>query len=128
MTDFFQALSAIGDTLVNNRTRSFRERTLADLGEYLGGGDMDYQTLAAKLMAAGDVRSGLLALNLGARQDPRLKRVADGATSADAAAASASVLPFSGETNTALLTSPSFRRQFEATYGAGSYAGLSRPR
>ena len=69
MTDFFQGLSAIGDTLVNNRTRNFRERTLADLGRHFTGDNVDYKALAARLMAAGDIRSGILALKMGEARD-----------------------------------------------------------
>jgi len=65
MTDFFQGLSAIGDTLVNNRTRSFRERTLADLGQQLSRGEIDHMALAAKLFEAGDPRSAVLVLKMG---------------------------------------------------------------
>ena len=64
MTDFFQGLSAIGDTLVNNRTRSFRERTLADLGQQLSRGEIDHKALAAKLFEAGDPRSAALLLRM----------------------------------------------------------------
>ena len=69
MTDFFQGLSAIGDTLVNNRTRSNRARTLADLGQLFSGDNVDYRALAARLMAAGDIRSGILALKMGEARD-----------------------------------------------------------
>jgi hypothetical protein len=131
MADFFQALSTIGDTLVNNRTRSFRERTLADLGQHLGDDDVDYKALAAKLMAAGEVRGGLMALNLGLMRDGRLGRRGDAATDLDAAAAEASgakAPTVSSETTAALLTNPSLQRQFDATYGPGASARLFRLR
>jgi hypothetical protein len=74
MADFFQSLSAIGDTLVKNRDRNDRERTLADLGQRFGDGPMDYKALGARLIAAGDIRSGLLALRIGEMRDAGLGR------------------------------------------------------
>ena len=75
MTDFFQSLSAIGDTLVNNRTRSDRARTLADLGQQISrGGEVDYRVLAAKLFEAGDPRSAVLLLRAGAQRSAGLPR------------------------------------------------------
>jgi hypothetical protein len=66
MADFFQSLSAIGDTLVKNRERNNRERTLADIGDLVGrGGVPDRNLLAAKLFAAGDIRGALIALGYG---------------------------------------------------------------
>jgi hypothetical protein len=74
MADFFQSLSTIGDTLVKNRDRAERERTLADLGQYFGEGPMDYKTLGARLIAAGDIRNGLLALRMGDMREAGLER------------------------------------------------------
>jgi len=74
MTDFFQGLSAIGDTLVNNRTRNDRARTLADLGQQLSRGEVDYRVLAAKLFEAGDPRSAVLLLRAGAQRRAGLPR------------------------------------------------------
>jgi len=68
MADFFQSLSAIGDTLANNRARNSRERTLADLGQHFGRAT-DYKALGAKLIALGDFKNGLAALRLGEARD-----------------------------------------------------------
>jgi hypothetical protein len=80
MGDFFQSLSAIGDTLVNNRTRSERARTLADVGQSFSGGNVDYKALAAKLIAAGDIRNGLMALRFADMRDARLRPLLDAGT------------------------------------------------
>ena len=83
MTDFFQGLSAIGDTLVNNRTRTDRARTLADLGQQISRGEIDHKALAAKLFEAGDPRSAVLVLKLGEMRGAGFPRWRDGGANPD---------------------------------------------
>jgi hypothetical protein len=67
----FSPIGNLGKIYDEARTKSVRERTLAELGQHFANGDIDYRGLGAKLFALGEPRAAMSALQMGEVRDAR---------------------------------------------------------
>jgi hypothetical protein len=67
----FSPIGNLAKTYNEARTKSVRERTLAELGQHFANGNIDYRGLAAKLFAIGEGRPALTALQSAELRDAR---------------------------------------------------------
>jgi hypothetical protein len=65
----FSPIGNLAKTYNEARTKSVRERTLAELGQHFANGNIDYRGLGAKLFAIGEPRAGLNALTTAEQRD-----------------------------------------------------------
>jgi hypothetical protein len=67
----FSPIGNLAKTYNDARTKSVRERTLAELGRHFADGNIDYRGLGAKLFALGEPRTGLQALQVAELREAR---------------------------------------------------------
>jgi hypothetical protein len=67
----FSPIGNLAKTYNDARTKTVRERTLAELGQHFADGNIDYRGLGAKLFALGEPRSAFAALQAADRREER---------------------------------------------------------
>jgi hypothetical protein len=67
----FSPIGNLAKTYNDARTKSVRERTLAELGQHFADGNIDYRGLGAKMFAIGEPRTGLAALQAAEQREQR---------------------------------------------------------